>query len=108
MNQRMMELLQGHTSQYPKVLETHFPHVFNKLIECWGTHQMVPYLDELMMSKRPGRQGFPPEAATEIWAISSLYSTLYPEARSGLATNVWLEDRETAHTDWKESTSTKK
>lgn len=103
MNAKMLELLEGDASKYPKFIEANYPHIFNNLIEYWGTHQMTPYLDELMMSKRSDRQGFPPEAATEVWAISSLYAKLRPAEDKGLGTDVWQTDVETAHSDWKEA-----
>ena len=99
----MLELLEGDASKYPKFVEANFPYIFENLIEYWGTHQMTAYLDELMMSKRSNRQGFPPEAAAEIWAISSLYAKLRPAEERGLGTDVWKTDVETAHTDWKDS-----
>lgn len=103
MNQKMLELLQGHTDQYPKYVEANYPHIFAKLIEYWGTNQMYSYLDELVFSKRSDRQGFPAEAAAEVWALSGLYRKMWPEAAASNATDVWREDSETVHTDWKDS-----
>lgn len=103
MNAKMLELLEGDASKYPRFLEANYPYIFEKLIEYWGTSQMPAYLDELMMSKRSSRTGFPPAAATEIWTISSLYAKLRPAEEKGLGTDIWQTDIETAHTDWKDA-----
>ena len=79
MNQKMLELLGEHTDKYPKHLEQSYPHVFLKVVELWGTADMRSYFDELIMSNRPNRMGFPAEAVTEIWALSKVYSMLHPE-----------------------------
>ena len=68
MNQKMLEYLGEHADKYPNNLEQKYPHVFQKMIELWGTVSMRPYFDELIMSNRPNRLGFPPEVVTEIWA----------------------------------------
>ena len=107
MNQKMLEVLQGDASKYPKFIEAHFPHVFEKLLEYWGTYQMHAFLDDLMLSRRPGRQGFPPEAAAEIWVLSSFYAKHYPDEAVGLGTDVWQEDVEAVRADLKESAATK-
>jgi hypothetical protein len=105
MNSRMQEHLGEHTDKYPKALEEKFPHVFHKMVELWGTPQMRPYLDELIMSNRPNRQGFPPEVVTEIWAISRVYSMQYPEQEPDVGINtfgdLWGDDIDVARDDWK-------
>ena len=95
MNQTILKLFQGNESKYPKYIEEHYPQIFEKLLEYWETCQMYPYLDELMMSKREGRQGFPPEAAVEVWTLNSLYLAMYPNPDKGLGTDIWLEDSTT-------------
>lgn len=90
MNPKLLELLGPHADKYPTTLERDFPHVFDKLVELWGTAQMWPYLDELMMSRRPGRQGFPDAAAAEIWALNSVYASLHPdEAPKSPVDDLW-------------------
>ena len=103
MNKTLLKLLQGEESKYPKYIEEHYPNIIEKLLEYWGTPLMYQYFDELMMSKRPGRQGFPPEATLEIWALNSLYESMHPNNEKGLGTNVWLKDEKTVREEWKRS-----
>ena len=107
MNKKLLELLQGDESKYPKAIEANYPYIFEKLLEYWGTAQMKAYLDELMMSKRPNnRQGFSAEVTAEIWTLNSFYEALYPTDK-GLGTDVWQLDQDIAHSDWKESVFSK-
>lgn len=109
MNQKMLELLGEYAAKYPQSLEQEFPHVFAKLLELWGTDQMHAYLDELVMSRRPGRRGFPEAAAAEVWEISSVYSKLYPPAESNSPLNdLWSSDTDAARDAWKEVLTSKR
>lgn len=109
MNQKMLELLGAQADKYPQVIEENFPHVFERLLELWGTADMQPYLDELMMSRRPGRQGFPSQAAAEIWALSAAYNKLYPSAESESPLNdLWSSDTDAARDAWKQGLYSKK
>lgn len=109
MNQKMLELLGEHADKYPRVIEENYPHVFEKLLELWGTAEMQPYLDELMMSRRPGRQGFPANAAAEVWALSAAYAKLHPalEPESPL-NDLWSSDTDAARDAWKQGLYSKK
>ena len=50
--------------KYPHHLAAKFPHVMHKLEEYWNdSDALTEYFSELMVSKRPGRRGFPPEVA---------------------------------------------
>ena len=80
MNERLLNVLEGKTEFYPSFLEDRFPRVFNKILELCDTKLIEAYLLDLMVDKRGGtRQGFPPEAATEIVRLGRFFSTL--EAR---------------------------
>lgn len=106
MNPKMQEHLGEHTDKYPKALEEKFPHVFLKMIELWGTPQMRPYLDELIMSNRPNRMGFPADVVSEIWAINRVYSTQHPEQEPDVGINtfgdIWGDDIDVARDNWKQ------
>lgn len=105
MNEKMLEYLGEHADKYPKHLEQGFPHVFQKVVDFWGTTQMRPYFDELIMSNRPNRLGFPPEAVTEIWALSKLYTTLHPEHEPPASISdfgdIWNVDIDVERDNWK-------
>jgi hypothetical protein len=87
MNERLLKVLDGDTEFYPRFLEERFPRVFNKILELCETKLIEAYLLDLMVDKRGGtRQGFPPEAATEIVRLGRYFSTL--EARKS-EQDVW-------------------
>lgn len=77
MNERLFNLLDRDEDLYPSTLEEKFPRVFNKLLELWQTPHIDAYLQDLMVDKRGGdREGFPPEAATEIIRLSNYLDSL--------------------------------
>ena len=104
MNQKMIELLGEHADKYPKHIEERFPHVFNKLIELWGTSQMIPYIDSLVMSDRPNRAGFPFEVTAEIWDLHKIYPMLHPDAVPAESVSffgdIWNLDGDTGRHNW--------
>jgi hypothetical protein len=88
MNERLLKVLDGNTEFYPRFLEERFARVFNKIVELCETKLIEAYLLDLMVDKRGGtRQGFPPEAATEIVHLGRYFASL--EARRN-AQDVWL------------------
>jgi ankyrin repeat protein len=87
MNERLLKILDGKTDFYPYILEERFPRVFNKVLELCETKLIEAYLLDLMVDSSGGtRQGFPPEAATEIVRLGKYFSTL--DARRHKQ-NVW-------------------
>ncbi len=87
MNPKLLASLNGDTDIYPHLLEEKFPRVFNKLLELWQTPHIDSYLQDLMVDKRAGnREGFPPEAATEIIRLSNF---LYELRNAGKEAQAW-------------------
>jgi len=76
MNQKLLELLGNDPDKYPAVLEQKFPHIFEKILALWGKAKLDWYLESLMVADRPDRQGFPPEAAMEIFRLSVIHGEL--------------------------------
>ncbi|TAH44966.1 MAG: hypothetical protein EYC67_11985 [Betaproteobacteria bacterium] len=63
--------------KYPHRLVARFPHVARQLDLLWNDGAAVAaYFSELMVSSRPQRQGFPPEVAAEIMALSMAYDRI--------------------------------
>ncbi len=94
MNQNLVKLLSGYTDRYPHALEQKFSRVLDRIVDLWGTPALDAYFDDLMLVKEGAmREGFPPEVASEIWALSLAYSKWHEEmnaARStGKSSNVW-------------------
>lgn len=96
--QRLLEALgPAGAPYYPHYLEKHLPHVLENIAACWGTAKIDDCFKELMVTGRPGRQGFPPEAADEILHLFCLYSG-QPPSRPMAKTDAtgwdWLESVE--------------
>ena len=62
-------LFENMGQDYPIHLEQDFGHVLRKIVALWDDPGIHDYLSELMLDKRGGRKGFPPEASMEIIAI---------------------------------------
>ncbi|MDD5057330.1 MAG: ankyrin repeat domain-containing protein [Sideroxydans sp.] len=78
MNPTLLRMLDGNEAVYPHVLEARFPRVFSKLLELWETPRIDAYLQDLLLNTRGGdREGFPPEAAKEIFRLSSYHSEIH-------------------------------
>lgn len=76
MNEKLANLLRDYQDRYPHKLEASFPHIIDKILAGWGTPDLDRYLQSLMIADRPGRQGFPPEVATEIFRLAMVHSEL--------------------------------
>ena len=80
MNERLLTILGGDTEIYPYILEERFSRVFNRILELCETRLIEAYLLDLMVDNSGGtRQGFPPEAASEIVRLGKYFASL--EAR---------------------------
>ncbi|MBK7898592.1 MAG: hypothetical protein KA603_12080 [Azonexus sp.] len=73
---RLLEFLDGDEAAYPRLLEQQFPRIAAKVVELWGTAEFDHYLEGLMVSDRPDRQGFPPDVAMEIFRLSMVHGAL--------------------------------
>lgn len=73
---RFLELLGEHADVYPVAIEQQYPRILDKIVNMWGKVELEKEFDELMVSSRPGRQGFPPAVAMELFRLSTLYGKL--------------------------------
>lgn len=73
MHPKLAPFFQGREHFYPKTLETGYPRVFNEIINKWGSPDMEAYLGDLMVDKRGGRQGFPPDVMNDILTLSRIH-----------------------------------
>jgi ankyrin repeat protein len=87
MNEKLLHLLSGQEELYPLNLEERFARVLNRIVELWDTKEIDDYFNELMIDTRGGtRQGFPPEVASEIFALSMAHAKIRgqePQAAAG-------------------------
>lgn len=73
---RLLDHLSGDESLYPVRLEQQFPRILERVVDLWGTSDLDYYLESLMISDRPDRQGFQPDVAMEIFRLSVAHGAL--------------------------------
>ena len=80
---------------YPVLVEQQFPHILARVAELWGKAGLDAYLADLMVTSRPGRQGFPHDVALEIFRLATVHSALglSPNHSPGPAWD-WVDDPE--------------
>ena len=73
---RLLKAMGEYSEEYPEQIERQFPHILVKIVDLWGSQELVAYLEKLMFTDRDGRQGFPPEVASEMFRLFNLQSSL--------------------------------
>lgn len=61
------ELLGKEDSHYPSQIGKRFPRILEKIVSLWEKPELDTYLNELMVSDRQDRQGFPDDVAMEVF-----------------------------------------
>jgi hypothetical protein len=80
----------------PRACVIRFPRILNRLARYWDAPGMLDQIfNELLVDKRAGRKGFPPEILAEIRALYTHYRTLHPERESS---DVWSSVPERSRT----------
>jgi hypothetical protein len=68
---------------YPAELSATYPHILEKLEALWEQPEKVrAYFQELLVTQRETRKGFPIDVYMEIFALSEHYNKLYPLAQN--------------------------
>jgi hypothetical protein len=81
-------LLAAELAQRIRALPAAYPHILNKLADLWSTPADVErYLEELLLTARAGRQGFPPAVVTELTLLREKNRRRLP----GVKQDVWLQ-----------------
>lgn len=88
MNERLLNILGGEMKFYPTSLEANYPRVFNNIMLYWDTPEIDDYLNQLMVTDREDRAGFPPEVAAEIMRLSLVHASQHPPKKD----DVWQAD----------------
>jgi hypothetical protein len=71
-----------------RTLPTQYPHVLNRLARLWSAPQEAQRcLDELLLSSRSGRQGFPPAVIAELMLLHGRNSKRLPLGKQ----DIWSE-----------------
>ncbi|MDP5240992.1 hypothetical protein Q9Q94_15735 [Uliginosibacterium sp. 31-16] len=63
---------------YPRQLMASYPRIVDRIVQLWGSPEIEPYFQELMLTDREGRQGFPQPVLTEILNLRTWYRSLLP------------------------------
>jgi hypothetical protein len=68
----------------PSALPTRFVRIANAISRTWSDHRRcLEYLEDLLIDRRGGRQGFPFEVALEIAGLKDYYeTTIHPSAQT--------------------------
>ena len=68
----------------PSALPIQFVRIANAVARVWADHRRcLEYLDDLLIDRRGGRQGFPFEVALEIAGLKDYYETaIHPTAQT--------------------------
>ena len=58
----------------PNLLLERYPHVANRLALCWADKALTNRLfEDLLVDKRGGRKGFPPQVSAELLRLRAAY-----------------------------------
>jgi uncharacterized protein len=87
MDAKLLQILDHCQQNYPHQLEQQFPRVLQKIIELWDQQALDDYFNDLLVSKRSHRQGFPPQVASDIMYLSRVYTRLQSPQQEG----IWSE-----------------
>lgn len=73
MHPTIAQFFEGKEQFYPAALEAQYARIFNRIIELWGNFELEDYFGELMVDKRGGRQGFPPDVLNDILTLARIH-----------------------------------
>jgi hypothetical protein len=79
----VLETTKCSPNQYPYILDGHFPHVLEKIVELWNTPDAERYFVDLLQPDGRGggrfnRDGFPDQAWQEILRLQLLHGKQHP------------------------------
>lgn len=60
---------------YPKEVELQFPRILEYIVEHWKTPELDDFFDDLIVTPRAGRQGFPEKVALELFHLATLHAS---------------------------------
>jgi len=80
-----------HPERYPAQLESRYPRILDRIAQLWGTNQLEDYLQEVLLDRRDGRQGFAPEVMSDLMYLQGLHFEC--QAQPEDSTDAWgVED----------------
>jgi ankyrin repeat protein len=72
-NSRVELLFKNLPDKHPRHLQRDYAHILNRLMQIWGTSEFDPYLHDLTIDKRGGRQGFSRAVIAELMFLGELH-----------------------------------
>jgi ankyrin repeat protein len=76
MHEKIARYFEGKEQFYPAALEAKYGRIFNRIMDLWGLQELEEYFGELMVDKRGGRQGFPPDVLNDILTLSRIHGRI--------------------------------
>lgn len=74
LNPRIKLLFKNLPDKYPHLLEQNYIHILNRLMQLWALPEFDTFMHDLLIDKRGGRQGFPPEVLAELLFMNELHN----------------------------------
>lgn len=95
MHPTLEPIFKGKDDLYPTALEGKYARVFNNIMKYWGTPKCDEYFEDLIVDKRGGRQGFPPDVAGDIVRLSKVHARVMEVRAAQLAPkgDPWKNDQ---------------
>lgn len=92
MDEVLSNIPNGRENLYPEKLEQQYPQVLSRIIELWSSPEIDDHFMDLLVDERGGRQGFPPEVASELFALSQVHAKLRSQKQQFTAiANPWVD-----------------
>lgn len=94
MHEKIARFFEGKEQFYPAALEEKYSRIFNRIMDLWGMMELEEYFSELMVDKRGGRQGFPPDVLNDILTLSRIHGRILElqNAKRGEEEDPWASD----------------
>jgi ankyrin repeat protein len=94
MHEKISRYFEGKEQFYPTALEAKYPRIFNRIMELWESLELEEYFSELMVDKRGGRQGFPPDVLNDILTLSRIHGRILElkDIKRGEEEDPWVSD----------------
>lgn len=74
MDARLLKILNNREQNYPHSLAQQFPRILAKILQLWDSPEIDAYFNDLLVTKRSDRQGFPSEVASDIMYLSMVHA----------------------------------
>jgi ankyrin repeat protein len=94
MHEKIARYFEGKEQFYPAALEAKYQRIFNRIMELWESLELEEYFSELMVDKRGGRQGFPPDVLNDILTLSRIHGRILElrQIKRGEEEDPWSSD----------------